>query len=288
MKNPSPLRSALYLPASNGRAIEKSRTIAADAVIFDLEDAVAVNAKQNARQQLIDAFETPNFGGSATVIRSNPINTADYLKDLDTVAACNPDAILLPKVSSVADVETFEADAINRGYKSECKTWFMIETAAGLMNLTDIVKAGLDSRFRLECLVVGHNDLALDTGVSLAGGRDYLLPWLMQLVLHGSHFGIAVLDSVYNNYKDTDGFELEASQAKAMGFDGKTLIHPTQVEIGNRVFSPSESELQEAGAIIAAFESAENADAGVISLDGKMVERLHLEQARRLVNLYSS
>ncbi len=286
MKNATRLRSALYLPASNARAIEKSRTIAADAVIFDLEDAVAVNAKQNARQQLIDAFETPDFGGSVTVIRSNPINTAEYLNDLDTVAACNPDAILLPKVSSVADVETFEADAINRGYKRECKTWFMIETAAGLMNLTEIVKAGLDSRFRLECLVVGHNDLALDTGVSLAGGRDYLLPWLMQLVLHGSHFGIAVLDSVYNNYKDTDGFELEASQAKAMGFDGKTLIHPTQVEIGNRVFSPGESELREASAIIAAFESAENADAGVISLDGKMVERLHLEQARKLVNLY--
>ena len=287
MKNASPLRSALYLPASNARAIEKSRTIAADAVIFDLEDAVAPDAKKTAREQLVAAFETPEFGGSTTVVRANPINSADYLLDLDTVALCKPDAILLPKVSSVVDVETFEADAINRGYKGDCKTWFMIETAAGLMNLTEIVKAGLESRFRLECLVVGHNDLALDTGVSLEGGRDYLIPWLMQLVLHGSHFGISVLDSVYNNYKDTDGFEREATQAKAMGFDGKTLIHPAQVEIAGRVFSPSELEMNQARAIISAFEEPGNATAGVISLDGKMVERLHLEQAQRLVSLYS-
>jgi citrate lyase subunit beta/citryl-CoA lyase len=287
MNKTKPLRSVLYMPASNARAIEKSRTIPADAVIFDLEDAVAPDAKPLAREQLCEAFEQPEFGGSTTVVRTNRINSADYLKDLDTVAACKPDAVLLPKVSTVDDVETFEADAINRGFKNECQTWYMIETAAGLINLREIITAGLDSRFRVGCLIVGHNDIALDTGVSLEGGRDYLLPWLMQLVLHGRHFGVPVLDSVYNNFKDTEGFAAEAAQAKAMGFSGKTLIHPAQVDIANDVFSPSPDEMAEAKAIINAFAQPENANAGVISLDGKMVERLHLQQAEELVSRYS-
>lgn len=287
MKNQQPQRSALYLPASNARAIEKSRTIAADAVIFDLEDAVAPESKSMAREQLRTAFETPDFGGSTTVIRTNPINTGDYLKDLDTIAGCQPDAVLLPKVSSVDDVETFEADAINRGYKNDCSTWYMIETAAGLVNLREIITAGRESRFRVGCLIVGHNDLALDTGVSLAGGREFLVPWLMQLVLHGRHFGVSVLDSVYNNYKDTDGFTTEATQAKTMGFTGKTLIHPAQVAICNKVFSPSAEELAEARAIVAEFAKPEHFNAGVISLNGQMVERLHLQQAESLLQHYS-
>ena len=288
MNNNNLLRSALYLPASNARAIEKSRAIPADAVIFDLEDSVAPEAKSLAREQLCDAFEQPEFGTSTTVVRTNQINTADYLRDLDTVAVCKPDAVLLPKVSTVDDIETFEADAIKRGFKPECQSWYMIETASGLVNLRDIIIAGRKSRFRVGCLIVGHNDIALDTGVSLEGGRNYLLPWLMQLVLHGRHFGVPVLDSVYNNFKDTDGFSVEAAQAKAMGFSGKTLIHPAQVCITNNVFSPSSQEMAEARAIISAFAQPENANAGVISLDGKMVERLHLQQAEALVGLYSS
>ncbi|MEM7260244.1 MAG: CoA ester lyase, partial [Pseudomonadota bacterium] len=282
MKNPSPLRSALYLPASNARAIEKSRTIPADAVIFDLEDAVAPESKPVARQQLASAFENGDFGGSTMVVRANPINTADYLQDLDTIARCRPNAVLLPKVSSVDDVKTFEADAINRGLNDASQAWYMIETAAGLINLRDIISAGLDSRYSVGGLIIGHNDLAQDTGVSLDHGREFLIPWLMQVILYGRHFGIPVLDSVYNNYKDTDGFTTEAVQAKAMGFAGKTLIHPTQVEICNSVFSPSAQELADAKAVIDAFAQPENANAGVVSVGGKMVERLHLKQALAL------
>ncbi len=279
------LCSALYLPASNTRAIEKSRTIAADAVIFDLEDSVAPAAKAEAREQLAAAFKQGGFG-KTTVIRCNAINTPDYLLDLDVLGACQPDAVLVPKVSSLENVETFESDTINRGIAGKFNTWYMIETAAAVVNLKEIAQAGIDTRSQLSCLVLGHNDLAVETGVSVEGNRQYLVPWLMQAVLIARHFNLTVLDSVYNDHKDLTGFEAEAAQARAMGFNGKSLIHPAQVEITNRVFQPGEQEIAEARAIVSAFSRPENVNAGVISLDGRMVERLHLAQAQRLLDRY--
>lgn len=287
MNNPPSSRSALYLPASNQRAIEKSRSIPADAIIFDLEDSVAPSAKQSARDQLIVAFEEGGFD-KPLIIRCNSIGSTDYLQDLDTIAACKPDAVLLPKVSFVSDVETFEADAINREMAGSLHCWYMIETLSGLMHLREIVQAGCDSRCALQCLVLGHNDLAVETGVSVEHNRQYLIPWMMQLVLTARYFGVSALDSVYNDHRNLDGFEEEVKQAKDMGFSGKSLIHPAQVEIANRVFRPSEQQLSEAREIVAAFEKAKNVNAGVISLNGRMVERLHLEQAQHLLLQHDS
>ena len=279
-------RSALYLPASNARAIEKSRTINADTIIFDLEDSVAPNAKASARQQLIDAFSDDGFGDSRTVIRSNPIGSEDYLKDIRTVAECSPRAILIPKVSSASDVENFHRDAIANGLDESIQSWYMIESSGGIVELPAIIKAGLDNPCLLQCLVVGHNDLAKETGVSLVDNRRFLIPWLMQIILLAKHYKLEVLDSVWNDFKDLDGFRLEGQQAKAMGFSGKTLIHPSQVEVANEVFYPDQQEISRALKIVAAFKIPANRDAGVINLDGEMIERLHLQQVTEMLSRY--
>lgn len=278
------LNSVLYLPASNVRALEKARTIPADAIVFDLEDSVAPQAKAQAREQLISALKQGDYGGSVTVVRTNQIDSPDYLKDLDTIVKCRPQVVLLPKVSTATHVATFEQDALARGLKEGTGVWYMIETAGGLVNLENIIQTGVNSRYEPECLVVGHNDLAVETGVTVTPGREYLIPWLMQLVLHAKHNRLTVLDSVYNNHKDLAGFEAQTLQAKAMGFSGKSLIHPAQVDICNRVFSPTAAEIEHARAVVAAFASAENSGAGVISLNGEMIERMHLEQAKQVLS----
>ncbi len=280
-------RSVLYLPASNNRALEKSRGIEADTLIFDLEDSVAAEAKQGARENLLAAFESAGFGHSTTVIRCNTIGSADYLRDLDTIRQCAPSALLLPKVSTVDDVAVFEADAIRAGLPEATHCWFMIETAAGVANLPAVVDAGTSCRFPLAALAVGHNDLAKETGVSLNEERRYLQPWLMQIILQARVHGLYVFDSVWNNFKDLDGMTREAEQGKLMGFDGKTLIHPAQVPIANTVFMPAAAELEQARDIVAAYDLPENKGAGVINLNGEMVERLHLQQAISLLERVS-
>jgi citrate lyase subunit beta/citryl-CoA lyase len=276
-------RSALYVPSINARAIEKSRTIASDAVIFDLEDSVAPEQKQPAREQLADAMAMPRDDTKAHLIRCNPIGSSDYLADLQTIRECRPDALVLPKVSSVQEVQTFEKDAIAAALPVGINTWYMIETAAGIADLNAIVAAGLHTRWPVTGLMVGHNDLALETGVSLNDDRRYLIPWLMQIVLCAKKNSLLVLDSVWNDFRNTDGFKREAQQGKQMGFDGKSLIHPNQVPLANNVFSPSEQEIAAAEKIVAAFADPANDGAGVISLDGQMVERLHLEQAHQVL-----
>ncbi len=280
------MRSSLYVPASNSRAIEKSLLLDSDVIIYDLEDSVAINAKQSARENLIGVFSAKEISDNQTVIRTNSIGSADYLKDLETVRKCGPTAVLLPKVSSVADLELFERDSIASGLSEHIKSWFMIETAAGIVNLADIIEAGQQCRYELKSLVVGHNDLAKETGVSLAEDRRYLVPWLMQIVLHAKSRNIEVIDSVWNNFKDIDGFSAECRQAKQMGFSGKTLIHPSQISTANVAFSPDEEEINHAKVIILAYQRPENADAGVISLNGQMIERLHLQQAEALLAKY--
>lgn len=289
--NPSthrPRRSAMYVPAANPRALAKVRSLGADAIVFDLEDAVAPAMKAAARGHLVEAFAAGGFGRSETVIRVNAIDTADFAHDLATVVRCRPDAVLLPKVNSAADLHHFSGAAAASGLAEGTGLWAMVETAAALGALDGIIAAGQAGRPRLECLVVGTNDLAKETGVFPGDARTYLLPWLMGIVLAAKRHRVCVLDGVWNDFGDQAGFDAEATQSVKMAFDGKTLIHPTQVAPANRIFSPSTGAVEEARRIAAAFAREENAGAGVINLDGKMVERLHLEQAQRLLAIHDA
>lgn len=284
MSTVSPQRSALYVPASNQRAIDKTPGINADWVIFDLEDSVSVENKPAAREALKKAFLIRDFGRSRTAIRCNSVTSEEFLPDLETIAACRPDAVLVPKVSSVEAVQLFARHSEAAALPAEINSWFMIETASGIVNLGEIIKSAAAMRWSLSTLVVGHNDIASETGVSLDNDRCYLVPWLMQIVLHARQAELQVLDSVWNNYRDLQGFEQEVLQGKLMGFDGKTLIHPSQVEPATRLFSPSAEEVDRARLIVDTFALPENNHSNVLPINGEMVERLHLLQAQRLLN----
>ncbi|RAR54574.1 citrate lyase subunit beta/citryl-CoA lyase [Paraburkholderia unamae] len=283
MDNWSPRRSALYVPGINARAIEKARTLACDALIFDWEDAVAPAMKSRAREIVGSALDTGTFLAREKVIRINGLGTPDFEVDLQAALVCEPDAILLPKVSTAHDLLRF-------AYKMRASTagdttplWIMVETAAAISNLPAILQAVPATGLKLDCLVLGTNDLAKETGVSTGNGRRYFIPWLMSVILVAKLNKVTVLDGVWNDFGDTDGFDEEARQSREMGFDGKTLIHPLQVDPANAVFTPGEEAIADARRIIRAFERPESAAAGVIDLDGRMVERLHLEQAQHLV-----
>ncbi|GAA4412194.1 HpcH/HpaI aldolase/citrate lyase family protein [Quisquiliibacterium transsilvanicum] len=288
MNAPRPRRSAMYVPAINQRAIEKSRSLEMDAVIFDLEDAVAPEMKPQARAQLVEAFAAGGFGHRETVIRVNAVDTDDFEQDLDAVARCQPHAVLLPKVSRPEDLEALSGRLAAHGLPASVLAWAMVETVDALADLDAIVTAGRSRRSRLDCLVVGTNDIAKETGVDPGEQRRYLIPWLMNVVLVARRHRICVLDGVWNDFSDRDGFDAEARQSVKMAFDGKTLIHPSQVEPANNIFSPSPHAVAKARSIAAAFERPENAGKGVINLDGKMVERLHLEQAQRLLEIQAA
>lgn len=274
-----PLRSVLYLPASNPRAIEKARTLAADAVIFDLEDAVAPNEKEAARQNLLRAFAGGPAARGMNVIRVNALDSEELDQDLKVVQDCRPDAVLVPKISSANDVRIAQ-EHLGPGLP----LWCMVETAAGLENVSAIASCQHGSGgAAVQCLVVGTNDIVRETGVSAQPERLFMHAWLMAVVLAAKANGLRVLDGVWNDFKNEEGFVQEATQGRLMGFDGKTLIHPGQVDPANRVFSPSLEAVAEACAIVEAFDSPENVGKGVINLNGRMVERLHLEMAQTLL-----
>ena len=276
-------RSVLYVPASNQRAIEKSSTINADWIVFDLEDSVAVEAKALAREALIEAFRHGKIVNKRSVIRCNAVDTEEISADVKAIADCLPNAVLIPKVESTDTVRQFCKIAEDADLNQRISSWFMIETANGIAQLADIIHSAKSMNWLLTTLVVGHNDIASDTGVSLDLDRKYMIPWLMQIVLHARANDLRVLDSVWNNFKDLVGFEKEANQARQMGFDGKTLIHPAQVDIASRIFSPTEDEIIRAKRIVDAFNKTENLQMNVVNIDGEMFERLHLQQAERLL-----
>jgi len=279
-----PRRSVLYVPAANSRAMTKARDLDCDAVVFDLEDAVAPAMKEQARRYLAEAFQGgPLGGGREAVIRVNAVETTDFALDMEAVAACRPDAVLLPKVDSPEVWVALHQACRAYHLLPSLQAWAMVETPAGLLALDNIAHAGVAAEHALRCLVVGTNDLAKETGVSTGDGRAWMLPWLMQAVLVARRYGLNVLDGVWNDFGDTTGFDAEAAQGRKMGFDGKTLIHPTQVEPANRAFSASPEAVEDARRIVAAFAQPEHAGAGVINLQGRMVERLHLGQAERLL-----
>ncbi|HWT62871.1 MAG TPA: CoA ester lyase [Ochrobactrum sp.] len=278
-----PRRSVLFVPASNSRALEKSLTLAADCVIYDLEDSVAPEAKTTARDALAAHFAEHPKAGFERVVRVNAVDTEWGKADVNAAARIGADAVLLPKVERPQDI----IDTANRLDRNDAdlnvRVWAMIETPRGILNADEIAVLGHRSAARLGCFVVGPNDIARATGVRPQAGRPYLIPWLMQIILAARAGGIDVLDGVYNDFRDSVGYEAECMQAASMGFDGKTLIHPSQIEAANRAFSPSDEDIAHARAVIAAFAQPENADKGVVSLDGQMVERLHLEMAERLL-----
>jgi citrate lyase subunit beta/citryl-CoA lyase len=271
-------RSVLYVPASNARALEKAAALACDAVIFDLEDAVAPEAKAAARDNLVAHFSRLTGAGPERVIRVNVSGGNVDAADVAAVARCRPDAMLVPKVDSAEMLR--HARAVLDGQEGGgIALWAMIETPGGIVRLRDITEEGAAAG--LDCLVAGTNDLSKATGVPLPEGRDTIAHWLAAIVIHARAAGMDALDGVYNDFGDDAGLAEECRRAALSGFDGKTLIHPRQIETANAAFSPSPEAVAQARAVVAAFEKPENAGKGVISLDGRMVELLHLEIARR-------
>jgi citrate lyase subunit beta/citryl-CoA lyase len=280
-----PRRSVLYMPGSNARALEKAREIAADALILDLEDAVAPDAKEMARAQVCAAVKAGGYGRRELVIRTNGLDTPWFAADLAAAAEARPDAILIPKVSSPETLQQVGTLLDGLWAAPEIRIWAMIETPLAILDAERIARAVQDRRTRLACFVMGTNDLAKETRARFVPGRAPMLPWLTTAILAARAYGIDIVDGVYNDLKDEAGFTAECEQGRDLGFDGKTLIHPGQVATANAVFAPDDAELSRARAIIAAFGQPENADKGAIQLDGRMVERLHAEMAKRVVAL---
>jgi citrate lyase subunit beta/citryl-CoA lyase len=270
------------MPGSNARAMEKARELPADAVILDLEDAVAPDAKAKARELIGKALKDGGFGRREVVVRVNGLDTAWWADDL-AIAAAGPDAVLVPKVSTPAQFRQVAERLAAVGAAPQLRVWAMMETPLAMLNVRDIAAAALDPAARLAAFVMGTNDLAKDTRARIVPGRAPMLPWLMTCVAAARAFGLDILDGVYNDLGNAEGFAAECRQAHDLGFDGKTLVHPQQIAPCNAAFSPAPEEVEWARKIIAAFDLSQNADKGVIQIDGRMVERLHADMARRTV-----
>lgn len=278
-----PRRSVLYMPGSNARALEKAKTLPVDGVILDLEDSVAPDAKAGARDQVAAAVKAGGFGKREVFVRVNGVDTPWHADDLAAAAHAGPDAILIPKVSSPETLEMIGRRLLDMNTPHKTRVWAMIETPVALFNILAIAAAARDSETRLSGFVMGTNDIAKDTRARLVPGRAPMVAWLANCVAAAHIHGIDILDGVYNDIGNADGFFQECQQGVELGFDGKTLIHPNQIEPCNKTFSPSEEEVVQARKMIAAFDLPENKNKGVVSIDGRMVERLHAEMARRTV-----
>jgi citrate lyase subunit beta / citryl-CoA lyase len=278
-----PRRSLLYMPGSNARALEKAKTLPVDGIILDLEDSVAPGAKEAARRQVADAVKAGGFGRREVFIRVNSVDTPWHADDLSVAAHAAPDAILVPKISSAETLELIGRRLLDMGIDHKTRVWAMIETPLAIFNILPIAAAARDSETRLSGFVMGTNDLAKDTRARLVPGRAPMLAWLSMCVAAARVHGIDILDGVYNDIGNADGFIKECAQGVELGFDGKTLIHPSQIEPCNKAFSPSPAEVEQARKMIAAFDLPENKGKGVVLVDGRMVERLHADMARRTV-----
>jgi len=276
-----PRRSVLYMPGSNAKALAKASTLPADALILDLEDSVALDQKIAAREQVVRAVRAGGFGGREVVIRINGPHTPWGEDDLAAAVAAQPNAILLPKVDGPGAIMV-AARALREAEVPEgTRIWAMMETPNAILNAGSIASVAADPSSRLSVMVMGLNDLAKETRARLTPGRPTMTAWLASCVVAARAHGVDILDGVYNDIKDLDGFRLECLQGRDMGLDGKTLIHPSQIDICNEVFAPTPAEVESAAAIIEAFALPENAGKGVIQLNGRMVELLHADMARR-------
>src|SRR5262245_17263509 len=278
-----PRRSVLYMPGSNARALEKARTLAADGLILDLEDAVAPDAKETARRQVADAVRAGGFGRREVTIRINGLDTPWGADDLAAAAAAGPDAILVPKVSAAEDLLALGRRLDQLEPSRNIRAWIMVETPLAVLAIREIAATARDPLTRLSGFVMGTNDLAKDTRARIVPGRAPMVPWLMTCLAAARSCGLDILDGVYNDLGNAEGFAQECAQGRDMGFDGKTLIHPNQVATCIAASSRSADGVAQARKIIAAFDLPENKDKGVVQLDGRMIERLHSDMARRTV-----
>ena len=273
-----PRRSVLYMPGANERALEKAKALPADALILDLEDAVAPDAKAEARARVCDAVRSGGYGDRELAIRVNALGTEWHAADLAAAAEAGPDAVLVPKVNSAAEVLAL-VDALEARAPAETQLWAMLETPVAVLHAEEIATASA----RLTVLVMGTNDLAKELHAARVPGRAPLQLGLQACLMAARLAGKVILDGVYNDVKDLDGFRAECQQGRQLGFDGKTLIHPGQVEPCNEAFAPDEAEIASAREIIAAFDEAQAEGRGVATVGGRMIENLHVEEARRVL-----
>lgn len=278
-------RSVLAMPGSNARALEKGKSLAADVLMFELEDGVAETAKVMAREQVAAAVAGGGYGARQVVVRVNTRGSEWYKPDIAAIARTGPDAIVIPKVNSRDDILKAAADIVAAGAPLKTRLWAMIETPRAIFDIEKIASAADDPASRLEVLVLGPNDIAKSTRARLTPGRPALLSWLSAGVLAARVHNIEIIDGIYNDFNDDAGLRREAEQGRDMGFDGKMLIHPNQIGPVNEIFAPSAEEVDFARRIIAIFDLPENAEKGVVQIDGTMVERLHLDVARRTLAL---
>ena len=271
-----PRRSVLYMPAANERALDKARDLPADALIFDLEDAVAPDAKDVARVNAVAAAGSGAYGQREVTIRCNGLDTPWGAADLVAAATSGAAAVVIPKVADMAQVAEVAARLDAAGAPASMAIWPMIETPAALFNVRSIA-----AHPRVVVLVMGTNDLAKELRARQVPGRHALVPHLATALLAAREAGKVIVDGVYNDVKNLEGFRAECLQGAEMGFDGKTLIHPGQVDIANDVWAPSDAEIDYARRVIAAFDEATAEGRGVITVDGRMIENLHVDTARR-------
>jgi citrate lyase subunit beta/citryl-CoA lyase len=271
------------MPGANERALEKARSLPADALILDLEDSVAPEAKVAARDKVCEVVKEGGYGRRELVIRPNALETAWGTADILAAASAAPDAILIPKVAHPGDI--ISAAKILKSVHAPEKTrlWAMMEMPMAILNAREIAAVASDPENRLSCLVLGTNDLLKESRARALHNRFAVVPWLAMTVVSARAYGLDIIDGVYNDFKDETGFREECEHGRTLGMDGKTLIHPAQVAPCNEIFSPTDEEVQWSRKIIAAFDDPENARKGVITVEGKMVERLHLVQAKRTV-----
>ncbi|MBN8961679.1 MAG: CoA ester lyase [Rhizobiales bacterium] len=278
-----PRRSLLFMPGSNARALEKAQTLAADGLILDLEDAVAPDAKSLARDQIARAVAARGFGKREVLIRINSLDSPWWLDDLNMAATARPDGILVPKVSTVEDLKLVADRLKEANADPAVKVWAMIETARAILDADKLAAQARDPAMRLAGFVFGPNDIARETRIRMVPGRATMLPIITQCVLAAHAHGLEMLDGPYGDIGNMDGLKQECAQSLDLGFDGKTLIHPSHLAICNAAFTPPADEVANARKIVAAFDQPENASRGAIQLDGRMVERLHAEIARRTI-----
>ncbi|MGJ4914062.1 HpcH/HpaI aldolase/citrate lyase family protein [Bradyrhizobium oligotrophicum] len=278
-----PRRSLLFMPGSNARALEKGRNLPADGLILDLEDSVAPDAKAAARDQIAKAVAADGYGKRELLIRINSLDTAWWSDDVAMAGQAATDGILVPKVSTVQDLRLVTDRLAEVGADPALKVWAMIETARAVLDADLLAATVHEDGSRLAGFVFGPNDISRETRIRMLPGRSTMLPMISHCILATRAHGLEILDGPYSDFANTDGFAQECIQARDLGFDGKTLIHPGQIDACNAIFTPPADEVAAARKIIAAFELPENASRGAIQIEGRMVERLHAEMARRTI-----
>jgi len=278
-----PRRSLLFMPGSNARALEKARNLPADGIILDLEDAVAPDAKAMAREQIAQAVAARGFGKREVLIRINALDSPWWIDDITMAGKARPDGILVPKISSVEDLSAIADRLSDINADFAIRVWAMIETSRAVLHAEQIAAASRDSEMRLAGFVFGPNDISRETRIRMQPGRAAMIPMITHCILATRAHGLEILDGPYSDIGNVDGFASECAQGRDLGFDGKTLIHPSHIEACNAIFTPPAEEVVQARKIIAAFEQPENASRGAIQLDGRMVERLHADMARRTI-----